>query len=188
MSELAYQKTTSPIHRGVFLTRHTVGRVLRPPNAAFAPLSTNLHPGLTTRQRVELQTGDVNCQVCHLRINGLGFALENFDATGRYRERENDQPIDATGSYLNREGELTKFSGARELGDFLANSEDCQRSFVETAFEYFVKQPIGAFGTGRSEELTQSFREGGCNIKELIISIAEIAANDPLPSPNPGDA
>ena len=188
MSELAYQKTTSPIHRGVFLTRYTLGRVLRPPNAAFTPLSSDLHPGLTTRQRVQLQTGEVNCQVCHSKINALGFALEQFDAAGRYRVTENNQTIDVRGSYINREGETTKFNGARELGDFLANSEDCQRSFVETAFEHFVKQPIAAFGAQRSDELTESFRQSGCNIKQLIVSIAEIAAVDLPPMPSNTDA
>ncbi|WP_040764203.1 DUF1592 domain-containing protein, partial [Novipirellula maiorica] len=78
MSKLAYYQTTSPIHRGVFLYRHLFGRVLRPPNAAFSPLNADLHPQLTTRQRVELQTNEVNCQVCHEKINGLGFTLENF--------------------------------------------------------------------------------------------------------------
>ena len=55
MSNLAYHRTTSPIHRGVFLTRRTLGRVLRPPDASFTPLSAELHPELTTRERIQLQ-------------------------------------------------------------------------------------------------------------------------------------
>lgn len=182
LSHLSYHRTSSPIHRGVFLTRYTLGRVLRPPNAAFTPLNPDLHPDLTTRQRVELQTGEVNCQVCHQKINSLGFALESFDATGRFRELERDQPIDASGSYVTRAGERIEFSGARELGDFLASSEDCHRAFVESAFEHFVKQPITAFGADVSDRLTQSFRDSGFNIQELIVSIAKIAAIPPTPS------
>ncbi|QDT04081.1 PA14 domain protein [Rubripirellula lacrimiformis] len=176
MSDLAYHRTTSPIHRGVFLTRHILGRVLRPPNEAFTPLNPDLHPGLTTRQRVELQTGEVNCQVCHVKINALGFALENFDATGRFRDLENDKPIDATGGYLARDGGSSEFVGARELGDFLAGNEDCHRSFVEAAFEYFVKQPIAAFGADRSDQLTESFQKNGFNVRQLIVDIAVIAS------------
>ncbi|TWU51354.1 DUF1592 domain-containing protein [Rubripirellula reticaptiva] len=176
LSQLAYHRTTSPIHRGVFLTRHLLGRVLRPPNAAFSPLNPNLHPGLTTRERVELQTGEVGCQVCHVKINALGFSLENFDAAGAYRKIENKKPVDATGNYVTRKDEVITFDGARELGDFLAGSHDCHRSFVESAFEYFVKQPIAAFGPDRADELTQFFQSTGFNIRQLIVEIAVIAA------------
>ena len=183
LSHFAYHKTSSPIHRGVFLTRHVLGRVIRPPNAAFSPINPDLHPELTTRERVELQTGEVNCQVCHEKINALGFALENFDATGRFRANEKKKTIDASGSYLSRQGESHRFRGARELGDFLASSKDCHRAFVEAAFEHFVKQPISAFGLDTSDRLTKQFQDSGYSIRKLVVAIAMIAASGP---PNPG--
>ncbi len=176
MSHFAYYQTTSPIHRGVFLSRYILGRVIRPPEASFTPLDASLHPDLTTRQRVELQTGEKNCQVCHQKINALGFALEHFDAVGRYRNTEGQRAIDATGSYQPREGAMVQFDSARALGDYLARSEDCQTAFVEAMFEHFVKQPIAAYGTKTSQDLIESFRASGYHIKELIIRIASIAA------------
>jgi hypothetical protein len=143
-------------------------------------LNPNLHPGLTTRQRVDLQTGEVSCQVCHSKINPLGFALENFDAVGAYRELENDNLIDAAGGYVTREGETVSFTGGRELGDFLAGNEDCHRAFVESAFEHFVKQPIAAYGANLSDELTQQFQDSGFNVRELLVSIAVIVAQDAI--------
>lgn len=185
MSHLAYHDTTSPIHRGVFLTRHVFGRVLRPPNEAFTPLDPDLHPGLTTRQRVILQTGEVSCQVCHQKINSVGFALENFDGAGRFRLKENGQSIDASGSYITRAGEKVAFNGARELGDYLASSEDVHRAIVEATFEHFVKQPINAYGPELSDQLTMSFQESGFNFRQLLVEIAVIVAQQPsneLPS------
>ncbi|WP_345689112.1 DUF1588 domain-containing protein [Novipirellula caenicola] len=182
MSKLAYYQTTSPIHRGVFLYRHLFGRVLRPPNAAFSPLNADLHPQLTTRQRVELQTNEVNCQVCHEKINGLGFTLENFDAIGRFRETENDRPIDASGSYEDRNGNKVTFKDARDLANYLAKSEDAHRAFVEAAFEYFVKQPIGAYGPDKLSELTERFRNSGFKVRDLIVWIAATAATEPVTS------
>ena len=179
MSNLAYHRTTSPIHRGVFLTRRTLGRVLRPPDASFTPLSADLHPGLTTRERVQLQTGEVNCQSCHQQINSLGFAFEQFDATGRFRREENKKQINAAGSYTDRNGRRVEFNGARELTDYLAQSEDCHQAFVESAFEHFVKQPIAAYGSGTADEITQSFRDSGYNIRELLITIAVTASRQP---------
>lgn len=178
-SHFAYHRASSPIHRGVFLTRHALGRALRPPNAAFSPLNPELHPGLTTRQRVHLQTAEKNCQVCHSKINELGFALEHFDAAGRFRKTEKGLPIDASGSYISRDGESIHFNGARELGDFLAGSRDCHQAFVQTAFEHFVKQPIAAYDPMLLDELTDRFRSGGFNIRQLIVWIAEIASQPP---------
>ena len=151
--------------------------MLRPPNAAFSPLNPELHPQLTTRARVELQTGEVNCQVCHAKINALGFSLENSDPVGRFRDKDNGSPVDASGSYMTREGKDVSFIGARELAEFLARSEDCHRAFVDSCFEYFAKQPIAAYGPGTLERLTQSFQDSGFNMRELIIAIAVTVAS-----------
>ncbi len=176
MSRLAYHNTTSPIHRGVFLIRFVLGRTLRPPNEAFNPLSPDLHPELTTRERVALQTSSDNCQSCHIKINGLGFALENWDTVGRYRTEEKSKAIDAKGRYTTREGREAEFHGSSELADFLANSEDAQRAFVGRAFQHFVKQPPAAYGPETLDQLTEKFIKSEYNIRELIIEIAVIAA------------
>ena len=89
MATFAYAASSSPIHRGVFISRNVLGRSLRPPPAAQVPLAPELHPELTTRERVTLQTSPASCTTCHGMINPLGFALENFDAVGRYRKAEN---------------------------------------------------------------------------------------------------
>jgi hypothetical protein len=184
MSGMSYHDTTSPIHRGVFLIRYIFGRTLRPPNEAFTPLSPDLHPDMTTRERVSLQTSPDNCQVCHTKINGLGFALENFDAVGRFQEREKSKPIDSSGKYLDRDGQEVSFSGPRELADYIVKSPDAHRAFVNRAFQYFVKQPAAAFGPATLDELTESFQNHHFNINELIVEIAVVAATRD-PSLNP---
>lgn len=181
MSGLAYQDSTSPIHRGVFLIRSVLGRTLQPPKEAFTPLSPKLHPNLTTRQRIELQTSPKNCQGCHTKINGLGFALENFDAVGRFREKESGKPIKPTGQYISRDGSTANFNGASELAEFLANSHDVHRAFVKRTFQHFVKQPIAAYGPDQLEKLTDKFRSGGFHIQNLLVEIAVIAAQPPAP-------
>src|SRR5262249_51455243 len=120
LATFAYTQASSPIHRGVFLVRNVLGRSLRPPPDAFAPRRAALHPKLTTRERVALQTRPQSCLACHGVINPLGFTLENFDAVGRYRDKENDRPIDATGAYQTRAGKVVKFTGLGDLATFLA--------------------------------------------------------------------
>lgn len=184
MSGLAYHDTTSPIHRGVFLIRFLLGRTLRPPNEAFSPLSPDLHPDLTTRERVSLQTSPDNCQACHSKINALGFVLESYDAVGRYRDSEKKKPIDASGSYRSRDDKTVEFKNAAELAEFLAHSPDSHRAFVNRAFQHFVKQSPDAFGPNTLRMLTEKFDKSGYNVRELIVEIAVVASQTLVDSPS----
>jgi cytochrome c553 len=172
MATFAYTASSSPIHRGVFLARSVLGRTLLPPPEAFTPLPAELHPKLTTRERIDLQTRPQACQTCHGMINPLGFTLENFDAIGRFRDKEKERPVDATGSYLTRKGDIVKFAGVRDVATFLANSDEVQEAFVEQLFHYFVKQPIRAYGPDKSAELRRFFVDNGCNVRKLMGEIA----------------
>jgi hypothetical protein len=183
MATFAYTTTSSPIHRGVFLARSVLGRALLPPPEAFTPLPPDLHPKLTTRERIDLQTKPQACQTCHGMINPLGFTLENFDAIGRFRDKEKDRPIDPSGSYLTRKGEVVKFAGVRDLAAFLAASEEVQEAFVEQLFHYFVKQPIRAYGLDKGSVLRRFFVDNRCNVRKLIAEIAAESALPPSPAP-----
>lgn len=176
LSGLAYMDTSSPIHRGVFLTRAVLGRGIKPPPVAVAPTAPELSPELTTRERVTVQTSPELCASCHRMINSAGFALENFDAVGRFRDRERERAIDATGQYEQRNGQLVRFNGARELAGFLARSEETRRSFVRQLFHHQVQQPILAYGPETIQRLSDLLEQGNFNIRRLQVEIAVISA------------
>ncbi len=176
MAAFAYHKTSSPIHRGVFIVRSLVGRSLKPPPIAVAPLDPGAQPNLTTRERVALQTKATACQTCHSLINPLGFTLEHYDAVGRFRTVEGKNAVDASGSYKSLSGETAEFKGARDLAMFLANSPEVHRSIVEQLFHYVVKQPVVAFGPSQLDELCDSFRRSKFSIKQLLVEILKRSA------------
>jgi len=178
-ANFAYTGSTSPIHRGVFVCRSVLGRVLMPPPEAVAPIPANLHPGLTTRERVALQTQPKACVACHGLINPLGFTLERFDAIGRYRTHENGKAVDSTGAYETLTGETRSFDGARALGEFLASSEETRRAFVSQLFHALVQQPIRAFGPETPAKLSAFFSSHEGNIKQLMIEIMATSALTP---------
>jgi hypothetical protein len=180
MAGFAYTETSSPIHRGVFIARSVLGRSLRPPPMAVSPLPVELHADLTTRERITLQTKPEACQSCHAMINPLGFTLENFDAVGRFRTQDAGKPINASGGYRQRSGELVKFSGVRELANFLADSEETRSTFVEQLFHYMIKQPIRAYGPETLPNLRNSFAANGFNIRRLAADIVSAAALVPV--------
>ncbi|MES2459925.1 MAG: DUF1592 domain-containing protein [Armatimonadota bacterium] len=176
LASFSYIKTSSPIHRGVLLARSVMGRTLQPPPAAFAPLAADLHPKMTTRQRVALQTKPPACMSCHSMINPLGFSLELFDAIGRERTTENGQPIDASGGYTTKTGQTVKFVGSRDLARFVAGSDEAHAAFVEKLFQFSVKQPIRAYGPQALPTLKKDFQANKYNIRRLVADIATTAA------------
>ena len=181
LSVLAYADASSPIHRGVFLARSVLGNVLKPPKEAVTPLAVALHSDLTTRQRVAEQTKPVACQTCHTMINPLGFALEDFDAIGRYRTTErigdSEQPIDASGGYQPRVGEPLRFQGGRELGVALAVSRDAAEAFVQNLFHAVVKQPVRAWGPETLDQLVNRFTAANYSIQKLLVEILLVATS-----------
>jgi cytochrome c5 len=179
MATFAYTATSSPIHRGVFIARGVLGRAIRTPPIAVAPLAPDLHAGMTTRERITLQTSPAVCQSCHSMINPLGFPLERFDAVGRFRSQEQGKPVDASGKYESLTGQSVTFNGARDYATFLAGSEETHTSFVEQLFHYLVKQPVRAYGPNELPGLRQSFASSGFHIRKLLVEIMATSALTP---------
>ncbi|MFN3158338.1 MAG: DUF1592 domain-containing protein [Rubinisphaera brasiliensis] len=172
LAGLAYEDTSSPIHRGVFVARSLLGRFLKPPPIAVAPVPADLKPDMTTRERVAEQTSSTMCAACHGMINPLGFALENFDAVGRFREQEKGKAVNSSGIYIDREGNDNEFQGARGLAEFLVDSPEAHSAFTEQLFQYLTKQPIQAFGPDLHEQLQTQFVKENFHIRRLLTNTA----------------
>ena len=175
MSSFAYTAGSSPIHRGVFVAERP-GSYIAATARGNAPLAPDLHPDLTTRERVTLQTKAESCQSCHGMINSLGFTLEHFDAVGRYRNGEKGRPIDANGLYETRSGEVVKFDGVSSLAAFLAASEETHTAIVQQLFHHLVKQPVRAFGSKTLPNLRRFFASHDFSLRKLAVEIMATSA------------
>ncbi len=176
LTSFAYFKSSSPIHRGVFLTRNVLGRFLKPPPMAIEFMDDRFDPSLTMREKVTELTNKAACMGCHSTINPLGFSLENFDATGRWRTTDNNKPVNPVSDYVTTDGETVQLKGARDLAEHAANSRQARRGFVRHLFHSLVKQPPAAYGAATLEKLEAVFTASNCNIKKLIVEIAVAAA------------
>lgn len=176
MSGFAYSRTTSPIHRGVFVTQNILGRHLSSPPASFPPFDGEIAKTWTMRQKVEYQTRPDNCQRCHGLVNQLGFAFEGLDPVGRKRQLDNGQPIQDQGEYRTPDGKLVKYEGPSELARFLVESESVHRHFVEELFQFLVKQPLAAYGPETRKRLLEKFRSDRYQLRPLLIEIGKVAA------------
>jgi len=183
LSAFSYHKSTSPIHRGVFLTRNVLGRFLKPPPMAIEFMDDRFDPSLTMREKVTQLTSKDACMGCHATINPLGFSLEHYDAVGRYRTVDNDKPIDAQSDYTAPDGQVLRLRGPRDLADHAVTSADARRGFVRQLFQQTVKQAPVAYGADTLPELDAGFVESGYHIRKLLVDVAVTAATHGLTNP-----
>lgn len=176
LSAFAYHKNSSPIHRGVFLTRNIVGRALKPPPAAIEFMDDRFDPSLTMREKVSQLTSSAACQTCHVVINPLGFSLENFDAVGRFRTTDNDKPVDPTGELHTDDGKTIRLTGPRDVAEYAATSPEAHAAFIRQLFHHLVKQPEAAYGADTLRTLRGKFTASEFNIQKLIVEIATTSA------------
>jgi hypothetical protein len=171
LARLAHAESTSPIHRGVFLTRHILGGTLRPPPEAIPFDDQKFDPTLTTRQKVEVMTRSADCMSCHDTINPLGFALENFDAVGRFRISEAGKPIDANAEYHSLEGETIQFAGPRDVALHAATSPSARRGFIRQMFQSVAKQSPLVCGADATARLDERFVARDFHVLDLFVEI-----------------
>lgn len=78
---------THPVHRGVWMLKNIVGRPPDPPPPNAGAVEPDLRGVKTIREELGVHRRDAACAACHVKIDPLGFALENFDVTGAWREK-----------------------------------------------------------------------------------------------------
>lgn len=172
----AYARHSSPIHRGVFLTRNIVGMSLKPPSVAVAFEDSKFNPHLTMREKVTELTRSSNCMSCHSMINPLGFSLENFDAIGRWRTKENDKPVNPVSDFITEEGKTLRLTGPRDIVNFVSDNPGGHRAFIRHLFHHMVKQQPPSYSQDTLPALQRKFAEQNCHIQKLLVEIALVAA------------
>ncbi len=183
LSTLAYHKSTSPIHRGVFMTRKILNRSLKPPPMAIEFKDSSFDPSLTMREKVAELTKSKACMTCHSTINPLGFSLENYDAVGRFRTIDNKKPVNSKSEFAVAGGKSITINGARDVAEYAVNDELAQQGFIEHLFHHQIKQPARAYGDETLQKLRAEFVKSDYNIQKLLIEINVLAARHAAPEP-----
>ena len=169
----SYAIETDPIHRGLFVVRDVLCRhVDEPPPGATEtePPETDTPPE-TTREEIELLTGQATCAGCHLEINAPGFAFEGFDATGAARAEEDGVPVDTSGSF-ELDGATVSFDGPSTLVGALAQSAEARACYSGKWLEYAYGRNLAADDAPARSELAATPR----SIRELLRAVATTKA------------
>ena len=125
---------TSPVIRGKWMLEQILGTPPPPPPPDVPPLPEQapLNQTASLRQRLEQHRSQSECAGCHAKMDPLGFALENFDATGAWRETDGKYPIDASGKLANG----TTFTGAGDLRAVIKGGNKFTRSLAMNMTTY----------------------------------------------------
>ncbi len=167
--------SSNPARRGHFILTSLMCRTVSPPPAGLVVTIPEPEAGdapMTTRQLFEGQhRSDPSCAACHVIIDPPGFALEHFDANGRYRETENGLPIDASGEFAGG-----TFEDAIGLGELLRNSAEASACFVKNFYRYANGTSDVQADEESLAELTTAFADRGYVWREWIADFAASTA------------
>jgi hypothetical protein len=144
----SYAMRTSVVLRGKWVMEVLMGTPPPPPpqDGSVPPLEKTAEASngtmLTTRQRMELHRANPTCNSCHRFIDPIGLALDNFDVTGKWRERENGSPLDTRGQFYDG----TDISSPAELSAVLLKRPvPLVRTFTENLMAYAIGRRVEYF-------------------------------------------
>jgi len=135
----SYPERSSPVQRGVWVLENIIGAPVPtpPPNVpALEEQAGTKNDPRTLREQMELHTTRPFCAGCHKIMDPIGFAMENFDAIGRWRTEEHGEPIDARARMVDG----TELNGVADLRGALLTYGD---RFVQTTTEKLMTYALG---------------------------------------------
>ena len=160
---------TQPVLRGVWLLENILGSPPPEPPKAVPALTPDIGGATTPKARLAAHMAEQSCAACHREIDPLGFALENFDPIGRWRET---YPIytDQDGRSKTTEGTPIDATGTLPTGEHLRGVADLKQYLADhpTRFAGCLSEKLLTYATGRS----LNYRE-----RRLIADIVDDAAS-----------
>ena len=162
----------SPIHRGKLVRERLLCQPLPPPPPGISADPPALDPELTTRERFTQHATDPICAGCHDLVDPIGFAFEEYDGVGIFREDENGLPIDTRGEIIDSPHTSLEFDGMSELADILSVSEDVADCYAEQWFRF-------SFGVAPEpyscsvESVVAEAAAGGGELEAILVALTQ---------------
>ncbi|MGH1342598.1 MAG: DUF1592 domain-containing protein [Nannocystales bacterium] len=167
LAMMSHPNVNSPTRRGLFVMEKLLCNEIPLPPPRVNPEPILPQEGQTLRETLSQHMTDPGCASCHALMDPIGFAFENYDATGAYRTLDNGQPIDASGEVAG----IGSFEGAAELATIIAADERLPGCIVDNLYT----QTLG-FVPGEGQEpgldaVTTTFTAEGHRMKRMLIEL-----------------
>ena len=184
--------TTSPVVRGAWMMERILGKPAPPPPAGVPAVEPDIRGATTLRQQLDKHRTQAACNVCHAKIDPAGFALENFDVFGGWRDKYRTlaegekapgigkngqrfafryiQPVDASGSLPDGQ----RFHDVRELKRLLLKDErQIARNLTSQLIVFGTGAPVQFSDRPKVEAILDRAAKSGYGVKSLVHAIIE---------------
>lgn len=164
----SYANRTSVVLRGKWVLETLLGAPPPPPPPNVPPLAENDRRQPTSlRERMEQHRASPVCASCHARMDPLGFAMEHFDAIGRWREQDGGAPINAT---ITWEGDTVDSPRAFREG-LLASGDEFTRTVTEKLMTYALGRGVDYYDAPVIRRIVRELNRDGQRWSSLILGI-----------------
>ncbi len=172
LATTSFPNRTSAVKRGVWVLEQVLGEHVppAPPNVpALEKQDQTKVASMTLRQRTELHRTNAACANCHKVLDPIGFGLENFDAIGRWRDRDDSGgPIDAKGELPGDR----HFASPKELKAIIAaRKDDLARNLTEKLLAYALCRQLEGYDEIVVDHLMETIAKDGYRLQTLISEI-----------------
>lgn len=180
----SYPGRTSPVLRGKWLLDNLLGTPPPPPppNVPILPDAESGQIPKSIRERLAQHREDPICSTCHTVIDPLGFALENFDVIGAWREfDESGIPVDPDGNYPGG----VEFSGFADLREWMLGRPDqFAHTVVEKLMTYALGRRVEYYDQPTIRRIVRQARADDYRWSALVLGVVESPAFTQYPSLN----
>jgi hypothetical protein len=161
---------TDPVSRGKFVRERMLCQGIPAPPPDLMVVAPTITPGSTTRQRFVQHEEDPTCATCHILIDPVGLAFENYDPIGQWRDQEQGVDIDASGD-LTFTDVTGPFNGVVEMAAKLAQSELASECFVRYWFRFTFGRGESDSESARIATITSDFDTAQQRVQDLIVAL-----------------
>jgi hypothetical protein len=165
---------TSPVARGKWVLENILGSSppLPPPNVPALPENASSAKLMSVREKMEAHRTNPVCAACHKIMDPIGFSLENFDLTGKWRTTDGGIPVDASSQMVDG----TKLSGPASLREALLSRSDV---FVSTLTEKLMTYALGRglkyYDMPAVRAITREARRNDDRFSSIVLGIVKSA-------------
>ena len=172
MTATANGVETSPIIRGVWVLENVFGTPPSPPPPDVEPLPTNTREATSVRELLKLHRNNEACSSCHVKIDPMGFAFENFDVVGRWRDKYKRarDPIDTTATMAN----------GREIADIVdfkkmlfERKELVTRCLTNKMLTYATGRQLEATDRGEVDLILKKLSKKENRLRDLVTLVVQ---------------
>ncbi|MDA0812595.1 MAG: DUF1588 domain-containing protein [Verrucomicrobia bacterium] len=139
-----------------------------PPNVPELAEGNEIAAEASLRERMRIHRDNPDCAGCHAKMDPIGFALENFDGIGRWRDFDGKFPIDSAVTL----GDGSNVSGSDSLKRLLRDREDFVNSFIEKMLTFSLGRGVEFYDRPVVKTIQDTSAETGFKLSTVVTEIA----------------